>query len=157
MNKYIGVRLVEATPITRGLYNTYRGWNIPADENPEDFGYMVTNESGQTNWFPRAEFEKENLPFLGSNNKVSQKDVDAMIDQIHMETIEPNDCGGKVTVLTATLQNGFTITESSSCVDPANYDAEVGIMCCMDKIESKIWYLLGFLLASGVYGFEGGK
>ena len=31
MQKYIGVKRIEARPMTRGDYNTYRGWQIPAD------------------------------------------------------------------------------------------------------------------------------
>ena len=41
MQKYIGVKLVEAKPMTRNDYNDYRGWTVPADENPYDEGYLV--------------------------------------------------------------------------------------------------------------------
>ena len=36
MKTYIGVKKIEAEPMTRGDYNTYRGWQIPTDENPDD-------------------------------------------------------------------------------------------------------------------------
>ena len=38
MKKYIGTKMIEAKPMNRGDYNTYRGWNIPKDENPAVFG-----------------------------------------------------------------------------------------------------------------------
>ena len=41
MKKYIGAKLVQARPMTRGAYNRYRGWEIPADENPEEEGYLI--------------------------------------------------------------------------------------------------------------------
>lgn len=41
MQKYIGTKQIEARPMTRGDYNIYRGWQIPADENPADEGYLV--------------------------------------------------------------------------------------------------------------------
>ena len=41
MKNYIGTKRIEAEPMTRGDYNKYRGWTIPADENPEDEGYIV--------------------------------------------------------------------------------------------------------------------
>ncbi|MBL4700534.1 MAG: hypothetical protein JKX85_04675 [Phycisphaeraceae bacterium] len=41
MQTYIGVKIVSAKPMTRGDYNTYRGWTIPRDENPLDDGYLV--------------------------------------------------------------------------------------------------------------------
>ena len=41
LKKYVGVKLIEAKPMTRGDYNKYRGWVIPEDENPNDEGYLV--------------------------------------------------------------------------------------------------------------------
>lgn len=32
MKKYIGVKQVSAKPMTRGDYNDYRGWTVPADK-----------------------------------------------------------------------------------------------------------------------------
>jgi len=158
MQKFIGVKLVDAKPMTRGDYNIYRGWNIPADENPTDPGYMVQYPDGYQSWRPKDEFEKRNLLYLGSDNKVSEEDVNAMIREIHVEEITPNVVGTKVTAVTVTLSNGFTITESSTCVDPKNYDVEVGIDCCMERIKDKIWFLMGFLLSCGANGFQkGGK
>ena len=46
MKKYIGTKLIEAEPMTRGEYNTYRGWQIPADEKPEDGGYLLKYPDG---------------------------------------------------------------------------------------------------------------
>ncbi len=62
--------------------------------------------------------------------------------------------GKKTCVVQAVLNNGFTITESAACVDPENYDEEIGKSICMDKIESKIWELLGFLLQTGIGGVK---
>ena len=31
MKPYIGVKKIEAEPMTRGDYNTYRGWQIPTE------------------------------------------------------------------------------------------------------------------------------
>lgn len=41
MKQYIGVKLINAKPMTRGDYNEFRGWPVPADENPADEGYLV--------------------------------------------------------------------------------------------------------------------
>lgn len=58
MQKYIGVKLVEAKPMTRGDYNKFRGWTIPADENPNDEGYVVKYEDGYVSWSPIEVFNK---------------------------------------------------------------------------------------------------
>jgi len=86
-------------------------------------------------------------------NTISQADVDAMISSVEVMTM-----GGKTTVVQATLVNGFILTESSACVDPVNYSEELGAEICIDRIKNQIWFLLGFLLQSALYGFgEGGK
>lgn len=58
MQKYIGVKQVEAKPMTRGEYNDYRGWNVPKDENPNDEGYLVKHYGNYENWIAKDEFEK---------------------------------------------------------------------------------------------------
>ena len=44
MKTYIGIKSVEAVPMTRGEYNEYRRWNIPAGENPNDAAIELTNK-----------------------------------------------------------------------------------------------------------------
>lgn len=53
---------------------------------------------------------------------------------------------GKTTVVTAKLPNGFVIVESSSCVDPANYNQDIGYEICMERIRNKVWELEGYVL-----------
>lgn len=52
----------------------------------------------------------------------------------------------KTTVVCAKLPSGFVIVESSSCVDPENYDHELGKEICMKRIEDKVWMLEGYRL-----------
>lgn len=68
MQSYIGTKVVGARPMTRGEYNAYRGWDLPADENPADDGYLVEyrdspnqNHPAHANyisWSPRDVFRK---------------------------------------------------------------------------------------------------
>lgn len=58
----------------------------------------------------------------------------------------------KTCVVVALLPNGFVITESSACVDPANYDEQIGEQICKDRIKNKIWELEGYKLQSIVSG-----
>lgn len=41
-------------------------------------------------------------------------------------------------VVACKLPNGFVVVESSACVDPDDYDENVAIENCIDRIESKI-------------------
>lgn len=154
MKRFINVKLVGADPMTREAYNALRGWDLPADENGNDEGFLKDNGKGHLQWDPIATFRRESLPVDGENT-ITQADVDRMIANTFVKTI-----GNKTTFMQVTLRNGFTLEETSSCVDPANYSEELGADLCLGKIKDKIWFLLGFLLQSALYGFdckEGGK
>ena len=63
MKKYIGTKIVMATPMSRGSYNT----ELPADENGDDEGYLVeymdggkpnhTDHKGYISWSPKEQFD----------------------------------------------------------------------------------------------------
>lgn len=36
MEQFIGVKLINANPMTRLAYNQFRGWELPEDENGDD-------------------------------------------------------------------------------------------------------------------------
>ena len=56
MNMYAGTKALLAKPMTRGEYNAYRGWETPADENPNDNGRIVQYSDGYISWTPLAQF-----------------------------------------------------------------------------------------------------
>lgn len=154
MKKYIGIKLIEAVPMTRGEYNTYRGWTLPSDENPVDAGYLVKYQDSYISWTPNEVFEKAYLPMddnknLPSGVSIGQKMVDDFISYVEVRTM-----GDRTTVVRCVLKNGYEIVESSSCVDPENYSEEDGRNICMKKIKDKIWMLLGFLLQTAWHGLS---
>lgn len=59
MKQYIGIKVVAARPMTRGDYNIFRGWQIPADEDPADEGYVMKYENGHVQWLPKDMFESD--------------------------------------------------------------------------------------------------
>ena len=51
---------VQAQLMTHGAYNEFRGWEVPADENATDAGYLVQQSNGDTahvSWYPSEIFE----------------------------------------------------------------------------------------------------
>lgn len=58
MKQYIGTKMIQARPMTRGAYNEYRGWPIPADDNLEDDGYLVRYPDGYESWSTKDVFEE---------------------------------------------------------------------------------------------------
>jgi hypothetical protein len=68
---YIGTKVIHALPMSRQDYNDLRGWELPADENGADEGYLVEYGDGDAegtrrnhhqfrgyiSWSPKAVFE----------------------------------------------------------------------------------------------------
>lgn len=75
MTQHIGVKLINAFPMTRLAYNDFRGWQLPADENGADEGYLVEyldggkpntdRFDGYVSWSPKEVFEKAYRPVSG--------------------------------------------------------------------------------------------
>ena len=156
MKTFIGVGLVNAKPMTRGEYNVLRGWELPEDEVGADEGYLCQSADRHVNWYPKDVFDNGHFPIAGKNNTICQADVDNFIADTEISTLFFDDLP-KTTLVSVVLKNGFVMHETSSCVDPKNYDEQVGSDICMGKIKDKIWFLLGFLLQSGVSGFKAVK
>lgn len=90
---FIGTKTINAKPMNRQEYNELRGWEVPADENPTDEGYLVeyvdsepnhTDFNGYISWSPKAVFEKaykssgelsfgHAIEFLKQGKKVARK------------------------------------------------------------------------------------
>lgn len=67
MQLYCGMKIIRAKPMNRMEYNELRGWIVPADENPEDEGYLVeyvdggkpnhADFNGYISWSPAEQFD----------------------------------------------------------------------------------------------------
>lgn len=77
-------------------------------------------------------------------NKVTQEQVNANMQDVIVRTLD--DFGKPTTYVTVRMLNGFTLRESTTCVDPSNYDEEIGKSICLKRIEDQIWFLLGYSL-----------
>lgn len=154
MKTYIGTKIIEAAPAIRMGGKVYDANElIPRSMELVEEGYKVRYQDGYESFCPKDVFERFYLeltvnPELRTKKpSISQKMVDDFIVAKEVSTL-----GDKVTVVRATLRNGFELVESSACVSPENYDEKLGAEICMEKIKDKVWFLLGFLLQTGVNG-----
>lgn len=154
MKTYIGTKIIEASPAIRKGGKVYDANElIPRSMEPVEEGYKVRYQDGYESFSPKDVFERFYLeltvnPELRTKKpSISQKMVDDFIVAKEVSTL-----GDKVTVVRATLRNGFELVESSACVSPENYDEKMGAEICMEKIKDKVWFLLGFLLQTDVNG-----
>jgi len=88
------------------------------------------------------------------NNTITKEYVQAIMAK---STFQIEMYGNKTTVVVATLPNGFIIVESSSCVDPQNYNHDLGEKLCKERIKDKIWAFEGYLLQTRIALGQGGK
>lgn len=75
MNHFIGTKLITAIPMDRAEYNTYRGWELPSNENGDDEGFLVEyldgdkandpRHKGYISWSPSEVFNNAYRPTKG--------------------------------------------------------------------------------------------
>lgn len=81
--------------------------------------------------------------------KIEKEDVLNNMKDVLVRTEQ--EFGHPVTYVTVRMENGFTLRESTTCVDPKNYSEEKGKEICLEKIEDRIWFLLGYKLTDDLY------
>lgn len=81
-------------------------------------------------------------------SKVTREDLDHILAQ---SKIEFNVLGGKLTHCMITLPSGFIVTGESSCVDPAEYNKELGEKYAQENAVQTLWMLEGYSLAGALY------
>lgn len=78
-------------------------------------------------------------------NTVTKEMVAENMQDVYVTTI---DKFKPTTVVQIRMKNGFVLTDSTTCVDPANYSEEIGKEILLKRMENEVWKLLGFELAS---------
>lgn len=127
--------------------------------NPMGIGvgliYCLTSSVAQEGWLRIGGYliilisyfifmTNKDLTVLKVKNTVTIEDVKANMQDIYCVTLKPFD--KPVTFVEVRMKNGFTVRETTTCVDPANYSEEIGKEICLKRIEDKIWLLLGYAL-----------
>lgn len=85
-------------------------------------------------------------------NTVSTHDIEKLMRDAKIET---QTIGEKTTFVMVTLKNGFVLCETSSCVDPKNYDEKTGELAALNRITTRLWELEGYRLQYKIH--EEGK
>ena len=104
--------------------------------------------------------------------RVTRQDIENAIFSEHYFTARDGcegACGGGgvypeslglLTFCVLVLRNGFTVSGESACVDPAEFDAEVGRQLAREKALDTVWMLEGYVLKERMsqdYDAEGGE
>lgn len=77
------------------------------------------------------------------HEKVTKESIEARIKSVDYMVV-PNST---VTLCNITLENGFSVRGESACVDPRNFNMEIGQQIAYREAFAKLWPLEGYLLA----------
>ena len=83
-----------------------------------------------------------------SDIRVTKEQIDRLMNGAE---VQAHTQFGKCTVVTVRLENGFILTEDSACVDPVNYDEELGRKLCLAHIRNRLWELEGYAMQKRVH------
>ena len=84
------------------------------------------------------------------NRKLSQAPAPRVTEDVIKDRIEEvtyHRIGETVTVAHVVLNNGFSVRGEAACVNPENYDREIGERIAFDNAFNQLWPLFGFMLA----------
>ena len=82
-------------------------------------------------------------------NTVTLEQVKENMQDVIVRTLV--DFDKPTTYVTIRMKNGFTLRESTTCVDPENYNEEIGKEICLKRLENQVWFLLGYQLQEELY------
>lgn len=82
-----------------------------------------------------------------NDNRLTPDKIEATIKNEEYFLVD----GTCLTICVLTLQNGFQVTGNAACVDPANFNAEIGRKVARTKAINEIWPLEGYLLKQRLF------
>ena len=83
-------------------------------------------------------------------NRVTHKQINTLLDEAEFKVF--HKVFDKQCIVIAKLRNGFTIVGGSACIDPKNYDEEIGFELACKQIENKLWELEGYAIQKCLAG-----
>lgn len=118
--------------------------------------FVFGESSSNTGYMDIATFNEH---FKKVEDMTAEVEIPTITEEYIAEIMENSDFEvhtvfDKCTVVSCCLPNGFVITESSACVSPENYDENVGVDICFDKIADKIWELEAYRLQQHLWEEE---
>ena len=150
MKYYMGVKLIQARPMTRNEATT-AGYKVNSVGNDE-LGYEVEYDTGYRSWSPKETFESGYL-LLTRPDSIMEPDLDSFVGSMS-EAFSVDQPDNKTTMVRMETRTGYVDYATSSCVDPANYNHDIGINNCLGELKNKLWPMLAFVLQWAKYGLK---
>ncbi len=139
--KAIGIKMVKLVAMTAAVA-IEKGYRVNGKHGDAP-GYEVIYDSGYKSWTPKEVADAAYF-ILNENNdgtKILKEDVEKFITDVEVMKI-----GDKTTIVNAHTLTGFDMVKHSSCVDPKNYNEEIGKKYAIEEVIDNLWAHLGFVL-----------
>lgn len=146
--KGIIVQCIDLEPATAAKAKEMDILHIDLGDTP---GYIATDSLGRKSWISE-DAVLNNYFVINNDDYITNKDVERFIRNFKARTI-----GKKTTVATATTLTGYEVTKTSSCVNPKNYDIEIGKDIAYSSIVYELWEKLSFVLQWTINGVNPSK
>lgn len=140
--KAVGIEMVDLEPMNATEAHE-KGYEVSeANYEFNTSGYEVTHSDGYKSWTPKGVADDIYFQLtLITGDRITGQDVERFI--VRGEGIR---LGDKTTVVMDSTITGFDTIGTSACVDPTNYNQEIGNEIARKEIDDKIWGHLGFVL-----------
>ena len=148
--KAINIEMVELKLMTADEARSL-GHKVPDALYATDMGYEITYCNGGESWCLKELIDSTYYVLSKDNDgtKVLKEDVENFITGV-----EASKVGDKTTSVIAHTRTGFDMVRHSSCVDPNNYNEELGKQYAMEEVVNDLWGHLGFVLQWAKYGID---
>lgn len=97
-------------------------------------------------------------PNFGTAPRITPEDIEDAIAETHVFTaaqaVGPagtHQSLGLLTICVLVLRNGFTVTGTSACASPENFDAAIGRNLAIKDAMRQVWPLEGYLLKEHLF------
>lgn len=84
-----------------------------------------------------------------TENRVTQAEIDALLD---LAQTQEHVFWEKELVVSYRLPCGFTVLGRGACIDPANFDLEIGRKVARDDAANQLWQLEGYRKSLAIAG-----
>lgn len=139
--KAIGIKIVDLQSMCADEAQC-KGYKTNGKEG-NDPGYEVTYPDGYKSWCPKDVADKAYFKLNENNDgtKICKEDVEAFI-----KFDDACKVGTKTTNVTITTITGYEINGQASCVDPNQFNIDLGIKIAKPRAMDQLWSYLGFVL-----------
>lgn len=150
MKNYLSVQMIKARKMS--LHNWYKHIGKPekCENSVDEPGYLVASCTGMEHWDGVEIFNRMNMRIKDAST-ITEDDIEEFIGD---DAYTATRLDEKTTLVSLEPRTGFIQYHTSSCVDPGNYDHEIGTETCKRNLRNSIWPFLGFVLQWARFGLD---